>query len=285
MPPFSCDGNSASSSTQCVQKAISQIQSVRSGLQNQLNNQPMALVVKGTRSNFPVACQGLTGCVTALNTAKTNIQLDKQNLVNTKENFANAEFTKAQSFAAGAGQALSQASAVIRGRLNALNSALTSLGVGGAVSASPMNGETLSPDPDTGFKMPKGGLEAIAGYVSPPLPNVADANSMATPAALTTQTTRANQSIAQIQTVMAELDATESRCTAGAVRNITSQLGADVSGVGSCYGTEFCKTDKLRCIPISLRFRGRPVVQVELMVLAEGVSIQGVQAFQDLQRV
>jgi len=243
---FQCSSKNVSQRTDCIRKSVGHIENMRKSLETQLNNEKMTMVVKGTRANFPVVCQGLLGCVTALNTAKQSIQTDKQNLMNTKENFSKAEFLRAQGFAAGAGQALSQASAVLRARLNAMNAAMNGLGIGGTVDASPMRGEPLRPNPDTGFEMPKGGLEGIASYVQPPLPDLANPRSLNTPEGLGEQMLRANESMNRVQSAIAELSYTQSRCTAGAVRGVVSRLGLDLSGAGSCYATEYCKGNNLQ---------------------------------------
>jgi hypothetical protein len=91
---YQCDEQAPAKQTTCIKKSLDSIQQTSTKLRQQLTGTPLRLNVKGISNNFNVSCQGLNGCITALNTAKINIQTDRQNLTTAKENFNQAEYIK-----------------------------------------------------------------------------------------------------------------------------------------------------------------------------------------------
>ena len=243
-----CSGRDATSQTNCINRSIKNILSTEKSLRQQLTATQMKLNVKGNSKNFDVPCQGLNGCITALNTAKVNIQTDRQNLTTAKSNFNQNEFTKAQNFATGAGQALSKASAVLRARIGAMNNALRGLGVSASIDVTSLKGEPLAPDAETGFKMPRNGLEGIASAVNPPLPDISDPKSLTMPASLGSQREHAQAMMMRARSALSDLENTAARCNSMAAHATRSDLNQQLAGLGqgSCYGTSFCNADNLR---------------------------------------
>ena len=166
-----CQNVPADQEIGCLHNIQSALQGVLSGS----NNANVSMVIQGNnpQSNINFNCQGLNGCIQALQNVSTNLKSQGQQLTQFKTQYVNQAMQSTKSFVQNIASQMNVQSTMLQQKMTQLNSALGVYGMQG-IPMGPGPTEQLEPDPDhDGLpKQPQSAYGVIAGYVNPPLPDL-----------------------------------------------------------------------------------------------------------------
>jgi hypothetical protein len=162
--------------------------------------------IKGNNPNtyIPLKCQGINGCLTAMQNIDRNIKVDQKNLDNMKKVYVLNANQATEGYAKSLAAQLSPQIAQLTNQLKLMG-----------ISPPPVQGEQLEKDDATGlYKSPRNTLSLIGQYTAPAMPDLnGGALSEAVNSAMQAQE-KANQMLSQLQAQKFQLQTMANQCQA-----------------------------------------------------------------------
>ncbi len=169
-----CKNAAPETQVNCLRDIQANLEGILSGNVKQAS---VSMLIKGTNpaANIGFSCMGLNGCIQMLQNVDRNIKIEITRVQQFKQSYVQRARQSAESFVKQMGQQFSGQSAVLTNRLQAINTALASLGIGG-INIGKVQSEPLQFD-EKGLPIaPQSSLALIAGNTSPPLLDIAGDN-------------------------------------------------------------------------------------------------------------
>ncbi len=218
-----------------TQNRINCLQNVQTEMQGLLvGTAPDSAMTLQIRGNNPatyntIRCNGINGCITALQNGQRNIKADQATLTSTSQKYVLQQNQQIENFTKTMASQMSIQSSMINQQINSLNQALTSLG-GQPLQVRPIQGEQLQKDSTGLYVAPRNSLNAIASFVQPPLP---DLNNSMFLAGAGSATANVNAKYAQVTQELIQIQTQLPACNAQRQQAILQDMiGISPSG---CY--------------------------------------------------
>jgi hypothetical protein len=131
------------------------------------------MAIKGSDNNTNIVfnCDGLNGCITALENVHRNLGDEKKRVTAFKKDYVLKAKQSVDNFTKQMASMMSAQGNALNSRLQDLNKALSSLGVGG-IDIKRVEGEKMEYDENGLPKVPQNSLQLIGGQMNPPMLDV-----------------------------------------------------------------------------------------------------------------
>jgi|GEM_PF-4348225 len=210
------------------------------GFENAMTSDFKSILVSGANPalNINVDCQGINQCVTKLNNLDTNLKTEVTKIQEAKTKFVNQANANISSFAQSIAQNLQQQAGKLKGKVDALNAALSSVGADPSLKFDDVEGEELEGDESLGglFKTPKSALNFIGSKMNPKMMNVTGAAFTTVGASIKTTQTELAQKLGRLSVQKNDLAAKSRSC-----------LSAEQAKAEAAYQTALNELEALSC--------------------------------------
>lgn len=173
----------------------------------------VVMQIRGTQSNVPAfTCQGINGCITALQNLSQNLRREVGKVQAFKTNFVNQVNQGVEAFAQQMAKAFSIQSQALGDYQKRINQMLSSLGVKSLLNFEAVEHEAFEKDEDGLYKIPKSIVNVVGSRMTPPL---LDINKDAFGSALEGVGDRIkdiDDKLAEVQSANSELEASFAAC-------------------------------------------------------------------------
>lgn len=229
---------------------INCLDDIKNKMGNLLNgsvNNSINIQIKGNSPSSirNLTCNGLNGCVTSLQKEVKQISFERQELSNIKKQNTLAFNQSVETFTKEVASQLSAQSQMISDRINTLNTALASLGQGSGFKMTPMKGEPLEYDAQTGLvKPPKNVLNLVGQYVNPPLPDLSGIMSGGM-GGLASAESSLDQKYGQLSSSLVQISNLEASCASQKNNQLIKNIVDLGSAAQNCHFSPYCTQDKV----------------------------------------
>lgn len=163
-----CKGGTPTVQIACLEDLKKNMEGMVNGTTPQ-SSMVLAFNATSPATAVSVRCQGLSGCVTALETLSTGLEREHARVKSFREGYALKSKQSVEKFASDMGTMMSPMSQQLQARIQKINQMLQKLGVPG-ISTTPIEGEALQVD-DRGLPVaPNNVLALIGSKMNPPMP-------------------------------------------------------------------------------------------------------------------
>lgn len=232
------------------------LEDIRKNMTGLLNgntpNSTMNLMIIGTRAGnttgtasdpssiINLKCQGLAGCVTALQNVSTNLNREKKRVADFKKDYVLKAKQSVDKFAKQMAAIMSPQSAKLEAQLQQLNASLASVGAS-PIHLKSLASEELELDEDGLPKPPKNVLAYVGSQVNPPLKDMGDgalSEGMANIAQVNKQLERKRERLAESRN---RLETQVAGCQQQSFASLLQKLKTEADKVADCKGRDFCR--------------------------------------------
>ncbi len=228
-------------------------ENVRGMIRGSSPNSKMTLRIQGAKSAFLMDCNGISGCVAALQQKHTQIEQEKRAATVSRQNYIQTSNRNIQNYFRQIAGQLSPQSQALMAHLKALNLALGSLGVSGAIKIDAVKAEDPEFEEEAGaegrgsekglMKPPKNILNFVGGMMSPPLLDVSGDPFKEGASAIADGVEKLNEKLTKVTTSAQLLDDLAERCPREKAEKLFERLNTAAAKFepGDCFGTSVCK--------------------------------------------
>ncbi len=228
-------------------------ENVRGMIRGSSPNSKMTLRIQGAKSAFLMDCNGISGCVAALQQKHTQIDQEKRAATVSRQNYIQTSNRNIQNYFRQIAGQLSPQSQALMAHLKSLNLALGSLGVSKSIKIDAVKAEDPEFEEETGadgrgqekglMKPPKNILNFVGGMMSPPLLDVSADVFEGGSAAIADGVEKLNEKLAKVTGSVQLLDDLAVRCPKEKAEKLVEGLNAAAAKFesGDCFGTSVCK--------------------------------------------
>jgi hypothetical protein len=243
----------ANATPQVGVNCLTQIQATLTNLLNG-NSSSSAVTINLPANNaglvVNIPCNGIQGCITALQSAATNVQTATNQLKQFKTNYEQQATQSTQQFAQTLANQASSQSQQLNTMLQNINTKLASLGVSGGINLNRVTPEelTFQDDPDGGKgipNMPKNMVNYIGGLSQPPLLDVSGESFSDSLSGIAQAQKTENKDASAVANAETALAGVLGKCKKQAYQDMISGLNQDTSnsGLADCLDDQACKKD------------------------------------------
>lgn len=208
-------------------------------------NSTVQMTINGTQAatNIAFTCQGLDGCITALQNVDRNLKTEVKRVGQFKQQYVTAAKQSVDNFTKQMASMMSAQSSALNNRLKQLNSALASLGVGQGINIPPVACEDPQFDADGLPMPPQSALKFIGCKMNPPMMDVSGNDFSSALSGVADGQTQLNDKLGPLNDAMNKLMAMQGQCMGKVMqRKLTqAQTDSDAISSGNCqYSEQFC---------------------------------------------
>lgn len=227
-------------------------ENVRGMIRGSSPNSKMTLRIQGAKSAFLMDCNGISGCVAALQQKHTQIDQEKRAATVSRQNYIQTSNRNIQNYFRQIAGQLSPQSQALMAHLKALNLALGSLGVSRSIKIDAVKAEDPEFEEEAGaegrgsekglMKPPKNILNFVGGMMSPPLLDVSADVFEGGASAIADGVEKLNEKLAKVAGSVQLLDDLAIRCPKEKAEKLVEGLNslAATLAPGDCFGTDVC---------------------------------------------
>ena len=230
-------------------------ENVRGMIRGSTPNSKMTLRIQGAKSAFLMDCNGISGCVAALQQKHTQIDQEKRAATVSRQNYIQTSNRNIQNYFRQIAGQLSPQSQALMAHLKALNLALGSLGVSKSIKIDAVKAEDPEFEEETGadgrgsekglMKPPKNILNFVGGMMSPPLLDVSADVFESGASAIADGVEKLNEKLTKVAGSRQLLKDLAVRCPKEKAEKLAeglNSLGSSLAA-GDCFGTSVCPKD------------------------------------------
>ncbi len=228
-------------------------ENVRGMIRGSTPNSKMTLRIQGAKSAFLMDCNGISGCVAALQQKHTQIDQEKRAATVSRQNYIQTSNRNIQNYFRQIAGQLSPQSQALMAHLKALNLALGSLGVSKSIKIDSVKAEDPEFEEEAGaegrgsekglMKPPKNILNFVGGMMSPPLLDVSADVFEGGASAIADGVEKLNEKLAKVTGSVQLLEDLAIRCPKEKAEKLAEGLTGLAASLaaGDCFGTKVCE--------------------------------------------